>query len=156
MLPWLYYRPAATALIPPLAWEPPYAKGVSLKTKTTHTKRLWKTECPSSNVLGLRAWCCLHIHPQEGAGMLRRQPRGLWGYCREDRGGRARTSIWCLGGMDPTRPSGWLDGVSKYILMPLNSSSEWYHNSIFPEYVSNIKKNRSVSWPPGGMLVYQN
>ena len=30
-LPWLWYRPAATALIGPLAWEPPCALGVVLK-----------------------------------------------------------------------------------------------------------------------------
>ena len=28
---WLWHRPAATALIGPLAWEPPYAMGVALK-----------------------------------------------------------------------------------------------------------------------------
>ena len=28
---WLWCRPAATALIGPLAWEPPYAAGVTLK-----------------------------------------------------------------------------------------------------------------------------
>ena len=33
-LPWLWRRPAATALIGPLAWEPPYAVSVVLKKKT--------------------------------------------------------------------------------------------------------------------------
>ena len=33
MLLWVCYRPAARALIPPLAWEPPYAVGVALKRK---------------------------------------------------------------------------------------------------------------------------
>ena len=28
---WLWRRPAATALIRPLAWEPPYAMGVALE-----------------------------------------------------------------------------------------------------------------------------
>ena len=28
---WLWHRPAATAPIRPLAWEPPYATGVDLK-----------------------------------------------------------------------------------------------------------------------------
>ena len=28
---WLWHRPVATAPIGPLAWEPPYATGVSLK-----------------------------------------------------------------------------------------------------------------------------
>ena len=33
VLPWLWYRLAAVALIGPLAWEPPYAKSVALKSK---------------------------------------------------------------------------------------------------------------------------
>ena len=28
---WLWHRPAATALIPHLAWEPPFAMGAALK-----------------------------------------------------------------------------------------------------------------------------
>ena len=28
---WLWCRPAVAALIPPLAWEPPYAMGAALK-----------------------------------------------------------------------------------------------------------------------------
>ena len=28
---WLWHKPVATALIGPLAWEPPYAVGMSLK-----------------------------------------------------------------------------------------------------------------------------
>ena len=30
---WLWHRPAAAALIRPLAWEPPYATGTALKSK---------------------------------------------------------------------------------------------------------------------------
>ena len=30
---WLWYRPAAVALMRPLAWEPPYALGEALKSK---------------------------------------------------------------------------------------------------------------------------
>ena len=30
---WLWYRPPATGLIPPLAWEPPYATGAAQKRK---------------------------------------------------------------------------------------------------------------------------
>ena len=37
---WLWYRPEATALIRPLAWEPPYVGGVALeKTKRQKTKQ---------------------------------------------------------------------------------------------------------------------
>ena len=33
VLLWLWCRPAAVVLIQPLAWEPPYATGVTLKSK---------------------------------------------------------------------------------------------------------------------------
>ena len=33
VLLWLWCRPEATALIRPLAWEPPYAMGAALKDK---------------------------------------------------------------------------------------------------------------------------
>jgi len=33
---WLWQRPAATAPIGPLAWEPPYAAGVALEKAKTH------------------------------------------------------------------------------------------------------------------------
>ena len=38
VLLWLWCRPWATALIQPLAWEPPYAKGATLKTKKKKKK----------------------------------------------------------------------------------------------------------------------
>ena len=37
---WLWYRPAATAVIQPLAWEPPYSVGAALeKTKRQEKKK---------------------------------------------------------------------------------------------------------------------
>ena len=36
---WLWCRPRATALIRLLAWEPPYASGMALKSKTNQKKR---------------------------------------------------------------------------------------------------------------------
>ena len=36
---WLWCRLAATAMIQPLAWEPPYAVGVALKRKKTKKKK---------------------------------------------------------------------------------------------------------------------
>ena len=39
VLLWLWCRPAATALIGPLAWEPPYAAGAVLKRQKTKTKQ---------------------------------------------------------------------------------------------------------------------
>ncbi|MDD0590081.1 hypothetical protein PS003_24050, partial [Shigella sonnei] len=33
VLLWLWHKPAAIALIRPLAWEPPYAVGAALKRK---------------------------------------------------------------------------------------------------------------------------
>ena len=38
-LVWLWHRPAAAALIRPLAWEPPYAVGVALKKAKKKEKR---------------------------------------------------------------------------------------------------------------------
>ena len=37
-LPWLWYRPVATALTGPLAWEPPSASGASLKRQKDQKK----------------------------------------------------------------------------------------------------------------------
>ena len=39
MLLWLWCRPVATVLIGPLAWEPPYAMGTSLKRQKTKKKK---------------------------------------------------------------------------------------------------------------------
>ena len=38
VLLWLWCRPAATALIGPLAWEPPCASGAALKDKEKKKK----------------------------------------------------------------------------------------------------------------------
>ena len=40
VLLWLWRRPAATAPIRPLAWEPPYATGTALKRQKTKKKKL--------------------------------------------------------------------------------------------------------------------
>ena len=39
VLLWLWCRLAATALIGPLVWEPPYATGVALKEKKRQKKK---------------------------------------------------------------------------------------------------------------------
>jgi len=39
LLLWLWCRPAATAPIRPLAWEPPYADGEALKRQNTKTNK---------------------------------------------------------------------------------------------------------------------
>ena len=36
---WLWCRPEATALIQPLAWEPPHAAGAALEKAKTHTQK---------------------------------------------------------------------------------------------------------------------
>ena len=43
-LAWLWHRPVATALIQPLAWEPPYATGVgpSPQKKNVYTHSSFK------------------------------------------------------------------------------------------------------------------
>ena len=40
VLLWLWYKPAAVALIRPLAWEPTYAAGVALKKKKSKKKKI--------------------------------------------------------------------------------------------------------------------
>ena len=44
VLLWLWCRPAATALIQPLAWELPYAMGVALKKKESKIYNQIKSE----------------------------------------------------------------------------------------------------------------
>ena len=44
VLLWLWWRPAAVTLIRPLAWEPPYAAGASLKRQKTKRKKVIKLE----------------------------------------------------------------------------------------------------------------
>ena len=39
VLPWLGHKPAAVALIRPLAWEPPYAPGVAPEKAKRHTHK---------------------------------------------------------------------------------------------------------------------
>ena len=44
VLPWLWCRPAAITPIGPLAWEPPYATYLALKSHThTQKKKIWYT-----------------------------------------------------------------------------------------------------------------
>ena len=50
---WLWCRPAATAPIQPLAWEPPYAVGVTLK-KTKGKKKAKKQKTQNSMPLLIR------------------------------------------------------------------------------------------------------
>ena len=47
---WLWCRPAAKTLIRPLAWEPPYSLGASLKSKKTkQTNKQKKIHCAALN-----------------------------------------------------------------------------------------------------------
>ena len=49
---WLWCRLAATALIRPLAWEPPYATGVALKSKKqTNKQKLYRWHQDQSGVI---------------------------------------------------------------------------------------------------------
>ena len=48
---WLWRRPTATALIRPLAWEPPYAVRVALKGKKTKKKKKDKDNDQRTEVL---------------------------------------------------------------------------------------------------------
>ena len=44
---WLWHRLPATALIRPLAWEPPHATDVALKRKTYTNELIYVTETDS-------------------------------------------------------------------------------------------------------------
>ena len=44
-LPWLWCRLAATALVRPLAWEPPYAAGVALERQKKKKKKKERGYC---------------------------------------------------------------------------------------------------------------
>ena len=68
VLLWLWCRPAATALIGPLAWEPPYASGVGLKAKN---KQKLDTEPKTTRGTRSRArgWGGTAKSGDEGAGL---------------------------------------------------------------------------------------
>ena len=51
---WLWYRLAATDLIRPLAWEPPYAAGVALKKRPKKKKKKKKKKGIVSSWLELK------------------------------------------------------------------------------------------------------
>ena len=62
---WLWHRPAATAPIRPLAWEPPYVEGGALKRQKKEeeiSETGWAQACPPcpssgfSGTPGMRAW----------------------------------------------------------------------------------------------------
>jgi len=53
---WLWHRPAATALIQPLAWEPPYAVGAALKKTNKNKNRIGKSTETESKLEVARGW----------------------------------------------------------------------------------------------------
>ena len=44
---WLWYRPAATAPITPLAWEPPYAAGAAYEKTNKQTNKQKQKPLPA-------------------------------------------------------------------------------------------------------------
>ena len=48
---WLWCGPAATAPIQPLAWEPPYATGVALKSKKQKAKKHTHTQKKTKQIV---------------------------------------------------------------------------------------------------------
>ena len=53
VLLWLWHRPAATAQVGPLAWEPPYAMGVALEMAKDKNKQTDENKISSSKFLKL-------------------------------------------------------------------------------------------------------
>ena len=55
---WLWHRPAATAPIRSLAWEPPYAEGVALKGEKAKKKKEKKETGFKGQIIGTKCrWC---------------------------------------------------------------------------------------------------
>ena len=48
---WLWYRPVATALIRPPAWEPPYAEAVALEKAQKRKKKKRKRKAKKKNTI---------------------------------------------------------------------------------------------------------
>ena len=59
VLLWLWHRPAATALIRPLAWEPPSARGAALE-KTKRQKK--KNNSQYNNFVHINFKMPIHEH----------------------------------------------------------------------------------------------
>ena len=55
---WLWRRPAAVALIRPLAWEPPYALGAALKRQKRKRKKL----IHSNILMYMYVYVCIYIY----------------------------------------------------------------------------------------------
>ena len=71
---WLWHRPAAVALIGPLAWEPPYATGEALKEKKKRKKKKVLLWCSRLRIgcghcsgweLELLLWCGFDLWPEK-------------------------------------------------------------------------------------------
>ena len=63
LLLWLWCRLAATALIQPLAWEPPYATGTALKNKTN---KQTKKQNHTKKSIKIFLWQLCHINEERG------------------------------------------------------------------------------------------
>ena len=78
---WLWHRPAPTALIRPLAWEPPYATGAALEMAKRQKK---KTQCSIGGIaVSIAAFqkhdpymCCLQETNFIARGTYRLKVRG--------------------------------------------------------------------------------
>ena len=84
VLLWLWWRPAATAPIQPLVWEPPYATGAALeKTQKKKKKRererneYFKTEQPRVLPCPPQLNCTLNTITHE-LKFRHPEPNGLW------------------------------------------------------------------------------
>ena len=59
MLLWLWRRLVATALIRPLAWEPPYAAGAAQETAKRPKKKKKKIKLQGAPTVAQQGWQCL-------------------------------------------------------------------------------------------------
>ena len=93
VLLWLWHRPAAEALIRPLAWDLPYAIGVALKrqkkNKFLHVKHVYKNTVPLKKFLvsykklhlGTRGHLCNNSLPKGIRKMSHTLPWKFLGEC---------------------------------------------------------------------------
>ena len=63
MFLWLWCRPATTARLQPLAWEPPYVTSVALKRRKKGKKKKEYTDCWKGSSTGKAVACHISKAP---------------------------------------------------------------------------------------------
>ena len=130
---WLWCRPAAAALIPPLAWELPYALGVALKKQKKKKKKKKENE-----LCHLIKPCTLE--KIQVANSLAAKPRGTW--CLPTKLSASlpslpMSSLACPGHLEPAKLSALAHAVlstwnALLMLLRLAGSSSTFWSRVEP------------------------